>query len=72
VAVNDYTATMPKRSGLDNPLYAYKDTNRLLRNDIIDNETIVRVLREEAKQNNGHLFIDTESHIIDGDYAKPQ
>ena len=72
VAVNDYTATMPQRSGLDNPLYAYKDTNRLLRNDIIDNETIVRVLREEAKQNNGHLFIDTESHIIDGDYAKPQ
>ena len=27
---------------------------------------------QEAKQNNGHLFIDTESHIIDGDYAKPQ
>ena len=68
VAVNDYVATTAERNGDINPLVRFNDTDRMLFNDRIDNEAILKVLQEEAKANNGKLEVDTTCHIFNTDY----
>ena len=72
VAVADFIGTIRERKGDKNPLFDYNSTSRLVNDAIVDNENVLRVIREEAAKNNGHLFIDTESHFILGDYVRPQ
>lgn len=67
LAVSEYLATTPRTdytTGLPNPLIEWNSSARLLSTDLMDNENAVRVLREEAAQTGGHLYIDTSTHLI--------
>ena len=67
LAVSEYIATSQNvdySTGIGNPLIEWNETSRLLSNESIDNESAVRVLREEAAASGGLLFIDTKSHFI--------
>ena len=67
LAVSEYLATTPRTdytTGLPNPLIGWNDTAKLLSCDLLDNENAVRVLREEAAQSGGHLYIDIDTHLI--------
>ena len=67
MAVNEYVATFVRtdyNTGLPNPLPGWNETSRLLENGQIDNESAVRVLREEAAASNGLLWVDTATHYI--------
>jgi len=51
-------------SGKKNPFNEWKDTDRLITADLVDNEGAVRVLKEEASANGGHLSLDKAPHFI--------
>ena len=67
LAVSEYVATTQRRdsaTGLSNPLLGWNSDQRLVSNNLVDNENAVRVLREEAAASGGHLFIDTSPHFL--------
>ena len=69
VAVSSYVATSDKKyGGLSNPFIAWSATSRLISKDVTDREGVERVLRDEAKNNNGLLKIDTKAHYIYNKY----
>ncbi len=69
VAVSDYVATSNRNNGgMDNPLIAWSDTARLVSSELVDNEAALAVLRAEAAENGGQLYIDTHSYYINKPY----
>ena len=70
VVIDEYVATTNRVSsdGQTNPFYEWKDTDKLLRSDQIDNEEAITVLTEEAAANDGRLFIDTAPHFIEKEH----
>lgn len=67
VAVSEFVATTLRAdsyTGLANPLVDWIGTQRLLFNDLIDNENAIRVLQAEAATSGGLLHIDTAPHFI--------
>ena len=67
LAVSEYLATTQRvdyTTQLPNPLIEWNQTARLLSSDLVDNESAVRVLQEEAALSGGHLFLDTATHYI--------
>ena len=77
IAVSDYVSTTPRtsdeRSGsLENPLCAWKDTDRLYSRGEVDSEAALRVLKEEAAANGGLLRFDSESHYIERPAAESE
>ena len=67
LAASEYLATGDRTdyyTGLPNPLIEWNSTEKLLSNNLVDNENAVRVLREEAAASSGHLYIDTSAHFI--------
>ena len=67
LAASEYLATGERTdyyTGLPNPLIEWNSTEKLLSNNLVDNENAVRVLREEAAASSGHLYIDTSAHFI--------
>ena len=72
IAADEYVATTNRESGgLSNPLVGWNDTDKLISNAFVDNESAVKVLREESQENDGILYIDDQPHYIRGDYVKP-
>ena len=59
VAVNSYIATMK-----DSPFAPYNCAPWLLENTRVDNEEIVRVLREVTAQDPYAISVDPEPHMI--------
>ena len=72
LATNDFVGTTEEREGHKNPLFRFNDRDHLVIDNLIDNEAAVKVLKEEAAKNSGHLEIDTRSYFIQKDYANPQ
>ncbi len=71
VGVSEYLVTSGgEESVMPNPLMAWKDTERVLSSDVIDVEGALKVLREEAAENDGKLDIDTHSCFICGEYPE--
>jgi len=70
VAINEYMATTNRVStdGQANPFFEWKETDKLVRADQIENEEAVKVLTAEASANEGHLFIDTAPHFIEKEH----
>lgn len=70
VAMDEYVATTNRvaSDGQTNPFYEWKDTDKLLRSDQIDNEEAIAVLTAEAEANDGYLFIDTAPHFIEKEH----
>ncbi|MBO6097430.1 MAG: bifunctional metallophosphatase/5'-nucleotidase [Bacteroidales bacterium] len=67
LAVSEYVATsqhIDAETGIGNPLIEWNDTDKLISNDAVDNESAVRVLQEEAAGSGGLLYIDTTAHFI--------
>ena len=67
LAVSEYLATNQRvdyYTNLENPLLEWNNTPRLLYNNLVDNENAILVLREEAAESGGHLYIDTATHFI--------
>lgn len=67
LAVSEYLATSPRQdyyTGIENPLLEWNGTPRLLSSDLVDNENAVRVLKAEAADSGGRLYIDTDPHFI--------
>ena len=68
VSVNEYIVSTNRTEGnLSNPFCTWKNTDRLLACDEIDNVVAKEVLELEAGANGGYLSIDTEPHFILGD-----
>ncbi len=67
VAIQVYMATTDRvdnRTGMHNPFVGWNPTERLKSQSLVDNENAVRVLKEEAARNGGHLHVDTTPHLI--------
>lgn len=65
VGVNSYVATTNRTAGdQPNPFYVWKDTPRLIRRGLPENEAAVALLTEEAAENGGHLSVDTDPHYL--------
>ncbi|MBR5699662.1 MAG: hypothetical protein IKX37_01060, partial [Bacteroidales bacterium] len=67
LAVSEYLATTQRvdyTTLLPNPLIEWNQTASLLSSDLVDNESAVRILQEEAALSGGHLFLDTATHYI--------
>ena len=70
VAASDYICTTNRRDGgLNNPLWTWKDTEKLIDSEIVDVDGALKALREEAAENDGALYIDTEPHYIDAEFS---
>jgi len=68
LAVSEYLATSQRvdnYTGMGNPLLEWNGTDRLLFNDLVDNDNAILVLREEAAASGGRLYIDTSPHFIE-------
>ncbi len=66
VAVSEFIANTDRRdsyTGLSNPMVEWNSTDRLVVDNLVDNENAVRVLRAEAATSDGHLAIDTAPHF---------
>lgn len=66
VAVSEFIANTDHHdsyTGLSNPLVEWNYTDRLVVDNLVDNENAVRVLRAEAATSDGHLSIDTAPHF---------
>jgi hypothetical protein len=73
LATNEYVATTNRnKDGMDNPLCAWLETELLIDIGVVDNEAAIRSLEKEAAENDGHLYIDTKPHFIEGDYTPPE
>ena len=59
VAVNSYIATMK-----DSPFAIYNDTPWLMENTRVDNEEILRVLKEVTKLDGNTIVVDQKPHMI--------
>ncbi len=71
VESTEYIATTDRPDeGLSNPLVQWNNTDRVVRNDCLDVEGALKVLKEEAAENDGHLSIDTHSYFICGEYEE--
>ena len=67
ISVSEFLATtqrIDEATGLGNPLLEWNESSRLLNNELVDNESAVRILREEAALSGGKLHIDTAPHFI--------
>lgn len=67
LSVSEYLATNQRvdyYTDLSNPLIDWNGTSRLLYNDLVDNESAIRILKEEATVSGGLLSIDTKPHFI--------
>ena len=71
IATNEYVATINRIDDElgGNPLNEWNGTNRLKESEQIDNEAALWVLREEASDNGGLLWIDTTAHFIPPTYG---
>ena len=71
VALNEYVATTNRKRGdeMPNPFVAWYDSPRLIRNEETDIDAAIRVLVQEAAQNEGILAVDTAPHFINSAYA---
>ena len=73
VAANDYIASVDREwEGMHNPLCAYNETDRLISQDVNVREGMIDVLREEGKENDGHLFVDTHPYFHFGKYGESE
>ncbi len=71
VAASDYVCTTNRRdSGLNNPLWLWKNTEKLIDDEIADVDSVLKVLREEAAESGGELHIDTEPHFINSEFRE--
>ena len=71
VATSQFVATSDRESdGLNNPLCAYNDTDRLLANDVLLRDAAIDALRREGEENDGNLFVDTHTYYHYGAYDK--
>ena len=67
LSVSEYLATNQRvdyYTDLSNPLIDWNGTSRLLYNDLVDNESAIRILKEEAAVSGGLLSIDSATHYI--------
>ena len=67
LAVSEYLAITERTdyyTGLPNPLIEWNKTERLLSSDLVDNVCAVAVLRAEAAESGGLLYIDTMPHFL--------
>ncbi len=71
VTLLDFPATTQRISsnGLANPFCEWAHTSKLLSSDVEDFDGILPVLKEEAKNNNSHLSIDTTPHYLNHQYS---
>ena len=71
VAVGEFSATTDRTAanGMGNPFAAWSKTDRLIRVQDQETESAVRVLTEEAAENDGLLYIDTSPHYINHAYV---
>ena len=74
VVTNEYVATTDKvfTGGVHKPMVEWNNTSKLIDNEKIDSECAIRILTEEAQDNNGLLTIDKEAHYILGKYEEQQ
>jgi hypothetical protein len=69
VAASDYICTTNRRDGgQNNPLWSWKDTEKLIDDEVVDVDGVLKALREEAAKNDGALYIDTEPHFINAEF----
>lgn len=65
VAASDYIATSERPAfGVSNPLYLWRESDKVLRADLVDSEGAIAVLYEESVANGGLLTVDTGAHFI--------
>ncbi len=67
LSVSEYLAITSRTdyyTNIANPLVEWNSTSRLIQNGLIDNENAVQVLREEAAESGGLLWIDNHPHFI--------
>lgn len=70
VAVSEYIATSDRPDGdFSNPFYLWRDSGKVVSADTVDAEGALAVLREEAAQSGGLLYIDKTAHYINSEYA---
>ena len=70
VAVNEFIATTDREDGgMHNPLVGWCGTDRLEESSVIDSDGALAVLRAEAEESGGLLFVDTSPHFICGEYG---
>ena len=70
VAVSEFIATSDRQeNGSSNPLYVWRQSERVISSDTVDSEGALRVLREEAGPSHGLLYIDRKPHYINKAYA---
>ena len=73
VAVSDFMASSNRNEyGMDNPFIAWSSTSRLITDDLNEADEVLKVLKKEAAENEGRLYVDTEPHFIEGDYMPPE
>lgn len=72
VAVNEFSATTNRKAyGVSNPLIAWNSTERLVSSDLVDVEGALEVLRREAAENDGHLYVDDKAHFTEREFKDP-
>lgn len=67
LAVSEFIATTEREdedTGLNNPLCAYSATGRLISNNTMLRESVIKALSDEAEENGGLLHVDTKPHFI--------
>ena len=71
VAINEYLATTNREldGNMPNPFVAWYDSPRLVSNEETDIDCAIRILVQEAAQNEGLLSVDTAPHFINAVYA---
>lgn len=73
VAVSEYVVTTDRPTGdFHNPLPTWSETDRLLSKDTVDIEGALPVLKEEAAENGGLLYVDDRPHFICKAYEEPE
>ena len=69
VAVSDFLATSNRNTdGMDNPLYLWRTTDRLISDDMPSTTDFIQVLEEEAAANNEHIPFPTQCEFINRAY----
>ena len=69
LAVTDFMATSNRNTdGMDNPLYLWIGTDRLISDDMPSTTGFIQALEEEAAANNGQIRFPTDCEFICGEY----
>ena len=69
IVTSEFSATTNRnKGGMDNPLCGYNGTDRLVSNDTVLREAVIKALKDEAAENDGHLNVDTDTHFIFREY----